>query len=99
MQEQFKEFELQLHWFSGYITEPNITYLENGKCKTMFSIPLKKNKEDEAKWLNCIVWNKLAETVAEYKKGDLVLVGGYFTEREYNNKKFLDFNTKVAIKC
>ena len=34
-------------------------------------------------------------TSTEIKKGTLLIVGGYFTEREYNDKKYLDFNVKV----
>lgn len=97
MEEKFNEFELRLKWFSGYMSEPNITYFEKGSCKTSFSIPLKKQKDDEAVWLNCLAWGSLAEKIAEFKKGTLVTVGGYFTEREYNDKKYLDFNVKAIL--
>lgn len=97
MEEKFNEFELRLKWFSGYISEPNIQYFEKGSCKTTFSIPLKKQKDDNPTWLNCICWGDIAEKIAELKKGTLLTVGGYFSEREYNDKKYLDFNVKVAI--
>ncbi|MBO7696206.1 MAG: single-stranded DNA-binding protein [Methanobrevibacter sp.] len=95
MEEKFNEFELRLKWFSGYISEPNIQYFEKGSCKTSFSIPLKKQKDDDPCWLNCVAWNKLAEQAGDIKKGELITVGGYFSEREYNDKKYLDFNVKV----
>ena len=98
-EKDFEKFEQNLKWFSGYITEPTITYTEAGKCKTSFSIPLKKNKDDTTLWLNGITWGDMAEQVSEYKKGTLVLVGGNFSEREYKEKTYLDFNVKAIFKC
>lgn len=98
-EKDFEKFEQNLKWFSGYITEPTITYTDSGKCKTSFSIPLKEKKEDDVLWLNAVVWGSLAEKVSEYKKGTLVLVGGNFSEREYKEKKYLDFNVKAIFEC
>ena len=95
--DKFKEHELQLKWYAGYMNAPEIKYLDNGSVKTTFSIPLKKKKEDEPQWLNCIAWGKLAETVAEYTKGSFITVGGYFEQREYNGKSYLDFIVKVFM--
>ena len=95
--EKFEAHELHLKWFAGYMNKPEIKYLESGSIKTTFSIPLKKKKEDEPVWLNCVAWGKLAEHVAEFEKGSFVTVGGYFEEREYDGKKYLDFVTKVFM--
>ena len=83
----FDEFELNLKWFSGYLSaDAELRYFESGKCKATFSIPLKKKKEDEAKWLNCECWGALAEKVGELKKGTEVLVLGNFKEDTYKDK-------------
>lgn len=95
--EKFDALELKLKWFAGYMNAPEIKYLESGSCKTTFSIPLKKKKDDEPIWLNCQAWGKLAEKIAEYPKGSFVTVGGYFEEREYNGKTYLDFVVKVMM--
>lgn len=96
MEEKFNEFELKLKWFSGYISEPNIQYFEKGSCKTTFSIPLKKQKDDEPVWVNCFTWNKNAEEISDkYKKGDFITIGGFFKEREYNGKKYIDFEVLI----
>ena len=95
--EKFDAFELNLKWFSGYRNAPESKYLESGSCKTNFSIPLKKKKDDDAVWLNCVSWNELAETISEFKKGRFITVGGYFEEREYNGKTYLDFIVKVIM--
>ena len=81
---EFEQFEQKLKIFNGYITQPEVRYFENGKCKCSFAIPLKKNKEDEPTWLNCEAWGRNAEKVGELKKGDEVLVFGYL----YNPKDF-----------
>lgn len=85
--EKFENFKLKLDIFGGYMTKPDIKYFESGKCKTTFAIPLEKNKDDEAKWLNCECWGKLAEKCAELEKGDEVLIFGYFKESEYKDKE------------
>ena len=95
--EKFEAFELKLKWFSGYMNAPEIKYFEQGTVKTTFSIPLKKKKEDEPVWLNCIAWGTLAEELGEKAKGTNITVGGYFEEREYNGKTYLDFVVKVAM--
>lgn len=92
---QFEQFKQNLDWFSGYITEPKIDYTENGKSKTTFAIPLKKKKEDEAIFLNCVLW-KNEEFAEKHKKGDNVTVGGYFVENEYKGKKYISFVVKIA---
>ena len=92
---EFEEFELKA--FNGYITEPKIDYTNSGKSKTIFAITLKKNKEDEAKFLNCVLWND--EQFAEKcKKGDIVTVYGTFTENEYKGKVYINFIVK-DYKC
>lgn len=101
--EQFEELQAKLKIFNGYLSaDAEIKYFESGKCKTSFSIPLKENKEDEAKWLNCECWGRIAEKCSEFKKGDEVIVLGFFKEVEYENKdkekvKKIMFVVKGAI--
>ena len=91
----YEQFELKA--FTGNITEPKIDYTDTGKSKTTFAIPLKKKKEDEAIWLNCVLWND--ENFAEKcKKGDSVILYGTFTENEYKGKVYTNFIVK-DYKC
>ena len=85
---EFEELKANLDVFCGFLSQdPQIRYFESGKCKATFAIPLKKNKKDETKWLNCECWGKIAEKVSEsYKKGDEVIVLGYFKEEDYQDK-------------
>ena len=92
---EFEEFELKA--FNGYITEPKIVYTESGKSKTTFAITLKKNKEDEAKFLSCVLWTD-EQFIEKCKKGDVVTVYGTFTESEYKGKVYTNFIVK-DYKC
>ena len=61
--------------------DPEIKYFESGKSKTTFSIAVNrwnpKTKEREADWFNIQLWDKKAESAAEWiKKGALVSVEG-----------------------
>lgn len=88
MEEQFEQFEQKLKLFSGYITQPELRYSENGKCKCTFGIPLKKSKDSEPIWLNCECWDRKAEEIGnKFKKGDEVLIMGYFKESKYEDKE------------
>ena len=93
--EQFEKLELQLKWFQGYLSaDPVINYYEKGSVKTTFAIPLKDG--EDTVWINCHAWSKNAEDIAEnYKKGNLITIGGLFKEREYNGKKYLDFEVLI----
>lgn len=85
--EKYEQFKLNLDIFGGYITQPELRFFESGKCKCTFAIPLKKNKDDEAIFLNCECWGKLAEKVGEFKKGDEVLAFGNLKEDTYKDKE------------
>lgn len=95
---KFEQFEQKYVFFNGFLSnDAEIKYFENGGCKCTFSLPLKKNKDDEATWLNCESWGKKAEEIAEnYKKGDEIVIGGYLKESEYNGKKYINFVVKVV---
>jgi len=61
--------------------DPEIKYFESGKSKTTFSIAVDrwnpKTKQREADWFKIQLWDKKAESAAEWvKKGSLVSVEG-----------------------
>lgn len=95
--EKYNDFKLNLDVFGGFITAPDVRYFENGKVKTTFAIPLKKDKDREPLWLNCECWGKLAEKVGELEKGTEILVFGYFKEDEYKNKEGKHVKKKIFV--
>lgn len=85
---RYSDFEIKT--FVGYVAkDADITYYESGSCKATFSLPLKKNKNDEPIWLSVEAWKELAEKVSEeMKKGRRVAVSGLLKTNEYNGKEY-----------
>lgn len=96
--EELKQFKQDYLFFNGFLSaDPEMKYFDSGACKVIFSLPLKKNKEDKTTWLNCECWNKKAEEIGEkYKKGDEITVGGILKENTYNEKTYINLIVKVV---
>ena len=57
----------------------------------------RKKKEDGADFINCIAWDKAAETIAKYvHKGDLFAVTGYIQTRSYEKDGRMNYFTEVV---
>jgi len=61
--------------------DPEIKYFESGKSKTTFSVAVNrwnaKEKAQVADWFNIQLWDKKAESAAEWiKKGSLISIEG-----------------------
>lgn len=95
--QELQQFKQDYLFFNGFLSaDPEIKYFESGSCRVTFSLPLRKNKEDKATWLNCECWGKKAEEIGEkYKKGDEITVGGFLKESLYNNKTYINLVVKV----
>ena len=90
---------------TGRITkEIELIYTQSNKAVGNFSLAVNrkfknKNEEYETDFINCIVFDKLAETIKKYvKKGDLIGVCGRLQVRNYTdkdgNKKYI---TEVVV--
>src|SRR5690625_3167543 len=73
--------------------DPDLRYTPNGVAVTNFTIAVNRpfqNKEtgkNEADFINCVVWRKPAENLAEYmKKGSQIGVDGRLQSRSYKDK-------------
>ena len=54
-----------------------VTYTQSGKAYARFSIAVSRgtSNRDEVDFINCIAWEKRAETISQYfKKGSRILV-------------------------
>lgn len=70
----------------GRITKnPELKYSTSGKSKCNFTIAVtRKYKKDEADFINCVAWEKTAETIAEFfKKGNRILIHGRLNVRNF----------------
>lgn len=69
--------------------DPDMSYTPDGVAVTKFSVAVnrKQGGKDTTTWYNCTAWRKLAEVINQYaKKGQMVLVQGELTPREYTGR-------------
>ena len=63
---------------------PELKYTSNGKAYTTFTLAVQKTK-DEAEFIDCVAWEKTAETIAEYfGKGNRILIQGRLSVNSYD---------------
>ncbi|HDR5269487.1 single-stranded DNA-binding protein [Bacillus thuringiensis] len=71
--------------------DPDLRYTPNGVAVATFTLAVNRafsnNGEREADFINCVVWRKSAENVANYlKKGSLAGVDGRLQTRHYDGQ-------------
>ncbi len=73
--------------------DPDLKYTGNGTAVAAFTLAVNRNftnqsGEREAYFINCVIWRKPAETLANYaKKGVLIGVTGRIQTRSYDNQQ------------
>lgn len=71
---------------------------QNGTPVVSFTLAVdRRKKEDGADFINCIAWDKAAETIAKYvHKGDLLGVTGHIQTRNYEKDGRMVYVTEVV---
>lgn len=72
------------------VRDPETRTIQSGAmvCKFTLGVNYKTKNKDEAMFVDCIAWEKLAEVCDQYlKKGMPVLVDGRLVIRNYENKE------------
>lgn len=71
---------------------------QNGTPVVSFTLAVDRRKKDDgADFINCIAWDKAAETIARYvHKGDLFGVTGYIQTRSYLKGDKVNYVTEVV---
>ncbi|WP_054859119.1 single-stranded DNA-binding protein [Gracilibacillus sp. JCM 18860] len=79
---------------AGRLTkDPNLRYTPNGVAVANFTIAVNRpftnqNNEREADFINCVVWRRPAENLANFmSKGNLIGVDGRIQTRNYDNQE------------
>ena len=79
---------------AGRLTrDPELKYTTTGTATATFTLAVTRdfnnaNGEKESDFINCVVWRKTAETLANYaKKGSLIDVIGRVQTRSYENQQ------------
>lgn len=73
--------------------EPDLRYTSNGTAAASFTLAVNRsfknaNGDREADFINCVIWRKPAETLANYaRKGTLLGVTGRIQTRNYENQQ------------
>ncbi|UDM78916.1 single-stranded DNA-binding protein [Vagococcus fluvialis] len=73
--------------------DPELKFTNNGSAVATFNLAVNRNftnasGEREADFVNCVIWRKPAETLANYaKKGTLIGAVGRIQTRNYENQE------------
>ena len=77
--------------------DPELKYTSGGKAFANFTLAVQKTK-DEAEFIDCTVWEKTAETIAEYfRKGNKILVQGRLNVSSYEQNGEKRRMTRVVV--
>ena len=79
--------------------DPELKYTQSGKAFTKFSIAVTREfNRDEADFINCIAWDKRAETICEYlRKGKRIALQGRLSVRSYEQNGETKWMTEVVV--
>jgi len=72
------------------VRDPELRYINSGAsvCKFTIAVNRRSKQQDETDFIDCVAWDKLAETCNTYlKKGMSVLVDGRLSIRSYETKE------------
>ncbi|MFV0560392.1 MAG: single-stranded DNA-binding protein [Enterococcus sp.] len=73
--------------------DPDLRYTSSGTAVATFTLAINRNftnqnGDREADFINCVIWRKSAETLANYaRKGTLLGVTGRIQTRNYDNQQ------------
>ena len=83
-----------------FTRDVEVTYTQSGKAYARFSIAVSRgtSNRDEVDFINCIAWEKRAETISQYfKKGSRILVQGRITTGSYEKNGETRYTTDVVV--
>ena len=79
------------------VRDPELKYTSGGKAFANFSLAVQKTR-DEVEFIDCTVWEKTAETIAEYfRKGNRILVQGRLSVSSYEQNGEKRRMTRVVV--
>lgn len=79
--------------------DPDVKYFESGSVNAKFSLAVRKSKNDDPDWFNCVAWGKTAETIANYlRKGSKVAIDGSLGEESWTDRQTGELRTSTIVK-
>ena len=84
--------------FTGRLTRDiDLRKTSTGKSCVNFNVACDRG-QDKADFINCVAWEKTAETLAKYaKKGSRVAVQGRVQTRTYESQKGTEYITEILV--
>ena len=72
-----------------FTTDPELKTTKSGKSVTSFCIAVPKAyKDDKPNYIDCVAWEKRAETICKYfRKGRMIAITGELETRMYEDKQ------------
>ena len=79
--------------------DPELKYTPSGKAFCRFSIAINREfNREETDFINCVAWDKRAETIAEYlRKGRRILVQGRIQTGSYDKDGQKVYTTDIIV--
>lgn len=83
----------------GRLTKaPELKYTTTGKAVMSFTLAVDGFKKEDTDFINCVVWDKTAEYIANYHKtGNRLLVEGRLSVRKYESEGINKYITEVIV--
>ena len=82
-----------------FTRDPEVTWTQSGKAYVRFSLAVQRDlNRDEADFINCVAWDKRAETIGQYfKKGSRILIQGRLNVSSYEKNGETRYSTDVVV--
>ncbi|CAM3500484.1 single-stranded DNA-binding protein [Pseudostreptobacillus hongkongensis] len=82
-----------------FTRDPEVTWTQSGKAYVRFSLAVQRDSNrDEADFINCVAWDKRAETIGQYfKKGSRILIQGRLNVSSYEKNGETRYSTDVVV--
>lgn len=79
--------------------DPELKYTPSGKAFCRFSIAINREfNREETDFINCVAWDKRAETIAEYlRKGRRILLQGRIQTGSYDKDGQKVYTTDIVV--
>lgn len=90
--------DINLVIFTGRLTRDiDLRKTSTGKSCVNFNVACDRG-QDKADFINCVAWERTAETLAKYaKKGSRVAVQGRVQTRTYESQKGTEYITEILV--
>ena len=79
--------------------DPELKYSQAGKAFSKFTVAVNREfNREEADFINCTAWGKMAETIAEYlRKGRKIALQGRISVSSYEQNGETKWSTEVIV--